>query len=69
MGVLANLEPPGASSATISPDLHCMEWTEALRPRGLGGGTSKSHSQPSWFLPRLEREAIGHPATKVEVTN
>lgn len=44
MGVLANLEPPGASSATISPDLHCMEWTEALRPRGLGEGTSKSQS-------------------------
>lgn len=42
---------------------------QALRPRGLGERTSESHGQPSWFLPRLEREAIGHPATKVEVIN
>lgn len=62
MGVLANLGPPGASSATISPGLHCIERTGAQMSRGVGEGTSKSHSKTSWFLPRMEREATGYPS-------
>lgn len=53
MGVTVNLGPPGVSSATIAPDIHCMEGTGALGrcERGPQSHTvSPAGSCPEWIV-------------------